>query len=271
MQPGKQREPLRQRLGEKVTVSAVAEPRTTWRDIAADLRAAITAGDYPPGGRLPSRSQLMDRYGVAPQTVVNAVNALRAEGLVIGLAGSGSYVRRHGPVMRLARTRLSRAERAAGRGTFTTDAHAGGWTGDVHVDIRTEPAGDEVATDLDLEPGAEVLVRDRVMFADDQPVQLATSYLPRELTAGTAIEHERTGPGGVYARLEEAGHALTHFEVSVRIGRAAEREAARLDVPIGTPLFHIRRTAHTASRPVEVNLITAVGDRYELYYELSAE
>lgn len=249
----------------------MSEPRTTWRDIARDLRAAIDRGDYAPGARLPSRSRLMQQYGVAPQTAVNAINALRAEGLVVGLIGSGWYVRRRRPVMRLARTRLSRAERAAGRGTFTTDAHTGGWAARVDVEIRVEPAHDEVAAALDLEPGAEVLVRDRVMFADDVAVQLATSYLPRDLTTGTAVELEDTGPGGVYARLEDAGLVLTHFVEAVRIGQAGEQEADLLDVPVGAPVYRIRRTAHTADRPVEINFITAVGERYELYYELTAE
>jgi len=213
----------------------------------------------------------MEQYGVAPQTVVNAINVLRAEGLVVGLTGSGCYVRRQRPVMRMARTRLSRAERAAGRGAFTTDAHAGGWSARVDVDIRTERADDEIAAALDLEPGADVLVRDRVMYADDQPVQLATSYLPRDLTTRTAIEQENTGPGGVYARLEDAGHALTHFQEAVRIGQASEHEAAQLDLPVGAAVYRIRRIARTATRPVEINLITAAGERYELYYEFPAE
>ncbi|GEL18662.1 GntR family transcriptional regulator [Pseudonocardia asaccharolytica] len=249
----------------------MAEARTTWRDIACDLRVAIARGDYVPGDRLPSRSRLTQRYGVAPQTVVNAINALRAEGLVVGVTGSGWYVRRYGPVMRMARTRLSRAERVAGRGAFHTDAHTGGWTARVEAEIRIEPACEEIAAALGLEPGAEVLVRDRVMFADDQAVQLATSSLPRDLTAGTLVEQEDTGPGGIYARLEEAGHVLTHFDETVRIGRATEHEADRLDVPVGAAVYRIRRITHTATRPVEINIITAVGERYELHYELPAE
>lgn len=247
------------------------EARTTWREIASDLRAALARGDYLPGAKLPSRSALVAQYAVAPQTVVNAINALRSEGLVVGLTGSGWYVRKHLPVMRLARSRLSRAERNAGRGAFTTDAHAGGWTARVKIEIRSEPASNEIAATLDLEPGTEVLVRDRVMAADDVPVQLATSYLPQDLTAGTAIEQNDTGPGGVYARLEDAGHRLDHFTVVVRIGHASEHEARQLDVPVGTTVYRIQRIAHTAVRPVEVNVITAVGERYELYYELSAE
>jgi GntR family transcriptional regulator len=249
----------------------MAEPRTTWRDIARDLRAAIERGEFGPGARLPSRSSLMRQYGVAPQTVVNAINSLRNEGLVIGLTGSGWYVRRQQPLLRSVRTRLSRAERAEGRGTFTSDAHDGAWTPRVEVEIRVEPASADVAGMLGVELGAEVLVRDRVMFADDRPVQLATSYLPRELTVGTPIDQEDTGPGGVYARLEDAGHALSRFTEAVRIGQASEWEAERLDVPVGAGVFRIRRTAHTAERPVEFNTITAVGDAFELIYELPAE
>lgn len=249
----------------------MSEPRTTWRDIASELRTAIERGDYAPGARLPSRSALMRQYGVAPQTVVNAINALRSEGLVVGLTGSGWYVRERGPVMRMARTRLSRSERAAGRGTFTTDAHDGGWAARVEVDIRVEPADAEVAEALGLASGAEVLVRDRAMFADDRPVQLAVSYLPRALAVGTPIEQEDTGPGGVYARLEDAGHVLSGFAEAVRIGQATEREAELLDVPIGSSVFRIRRVASAEAGPVEVNLITAPGERYELYYEFPAQ
>jgi GntR family transcriptional regulator len=248
----------------------MAESRTTWRDIARDLRAAIERGDYGPGARLPSRSTLMRQYGVAPQTVVNAINSLRNEGLVFGLTGSGWYVRPRQPLLRSARTRLSRAERAAGRGTFLSDAHAGDWSPRVEVEVRVEPASEDIATDLGIEPGTEVLVRDRVMSADDRPVQLAASYFPRELTTGTAIEEEDTGPGGVYARLEAGGHVLSHFTEAVRIGQASEREAERLDVPVGAAMFRIRRTAHSSERPVEVNIITAAGDTFELLYELPA-
>lgn len=247
------------------------EPRTTWRDIADDLRTAITAGQYAPGARLPSRAKLMERYGVAPQTVVNAIGALRNEGLVLGVTGSGWYVRAQRPVMRATRSRLSRSERAEGRGAFTTDAHSGGWTARSEAEVRVEAADDEVSGYLAIDPGAPVLVRDRVMFADDEPVQLAVSYLPREVTEGTAIEDDNPGPGGIYARLEDGGHALTRFEEAVRIGRASEHEAHQLSLSPGDPVFRLTRVASTAERPVEVNRIVLSGERFELYYDLPSE
>ena len=52
---------------------------------------------------------------------------------------------------------------------------------------------------------------------------------------------------------------------------SSEHEAAQLDLPVGAAVYRIRRIARTATRPVEINLITAAGERYELYYEFPAE
>ncbi len=60
-----------------------------WRRIAADLRAKITAGRWLPGDRLPTLQQLATQYGVARGTIRNAVDQLRADGLI---ANRGLYV-----------------------------------------------------------------------------------------------------------------------------------------------------------------------------------
>src|ERR1700742_4956695 len=157
-----------------------------WVQIADELRKEIARGEYQAGARLPSGSVLMARYGVARQTVQNAIDLLRAEGLVFGRSGAGWFVRERPAVQRLARNRLSRDERIAGRGTFATDAADGGWEPSVHVTVRSEPADERTATELRIAAGDEILVRERIMSADGQPVQLATSRLPRTLTVGSA-------------------------------------------------------------------------------------
>jgi len=154
---------------------------------------------------------------------------------------------------------------------FTTDAHTGGWTSRVEVEVRVEPAPDAVAEALKIQPGTEVLVRARVMYADDEPVQLATSYLPRDLTRGTPIEGKDTGPGGIYARLEEAGHHLDQFVEIVRTGLATETEATALGVAVGATFLRIHRTAHTTDHVVETNHLTAIADRFELEYRLPTD
>ena len=63
------------------------------------------------------------------------------------------------------------------------------------------------------------LVRRRRYLADGEPMELATSYVPWELAEGTPITEPNTGPGGIYARLEERGHRLKRFseEVTARM------------------------------------------------------
>lgn len=250
----------------------MANQPTASRRIADDLRESIRSGEYRAGHQLPSGSVLMARYNVARQTVQNAIDMLRTEGLVEGRSGAGWFVRDKPAVVRLARSRLSRDERAAGRGAFATDAAEGGWVAKVDTTIRREPADEETATQLHIQPGEEVTVRQRVMSADDQPIQLATSRLPRSITAGTAIERKNSGAGGIYARLEEAGYRLHHFVERVTSRLATAEEAAQLRIKPGSPVLAVTRTAYdTSGEPVEINDMVMVADRYELVYELPAD
>jgi DNA-binding GntR family transcriptional regulator len=67
-----------------------AEP--VWRQLAAILRARILAGQYPPGRVIPSEKQMEGEFGIARGTARKAVALLRSDGLVITVAGRGTYV-----------------------------------------------------------------------------------------------------------------------------------------------------------------------------------
>jgi DNA-binding GntR family transcriptional regulator len=64
-----------------------------YRRIADDLRADIESGKYPPGKQLPTKSELMQRYGVAVNTVERAIKELRDAGMVETAQGAGMFVR----------------------------------------------------------------------------------------------------------------------------------------------------------------------------------
>ena len=213
----------------------------------------------------------MAEYDVGDHTVAVALHRLRAEGLIYVAERAGWFVHRDRNIVRSTRNRLSRAERAEGRGTFSSDCHAAGLIPTVSTEVSTDTASDEVAGELGIEPGEDVLIRDRVMRGDDEVLQLATSYLPRRLTSGTQVEETDTGPGGIYARLEELGHQLTNYTETVAIGRASEHEARQMELTPGDPVYRIVRTAWSDEQPVEVNHITITGSRYQLSYELPAD
>lgn len=61
--------------------------------IAKDIEAAIRAGTYRPGGKLPSAARLAIRYRVHHITVGRAYGYLKDRGLIVGRRGSGTYVR----------------------------------------------------------------------------------------------------------------------------------------------------------------------------------
>jgi GntR family transcriptional regulator len=64
-----------------------------YRGIANDIEARIAAGEYPPGSKIPSYSQLADLYSVSISTAQRAVIVLRERGLVVGSQGRGVFVR----------------------------------------------------------------------------------------------------------------------------------------------------------------------------------
>lgn len=242
-----------------------------YRQVASTLRERITAGVYAPGESLPSERELVDTFEVSRPTIREALGLLRSEGLVIAEHGRGVFVRPPLSIQRLARSRLSRAARAENRGAFLADAEAGGWTPSSSVKVRFEHAADEVAAALEIDSGTEVTVRDRAMRADGLVVQLATSYIPRDLTRGTAIEQVETGTGGMHARLEEAGHTLVRFAERVGTRMPSPDEVSLMGLPDGVPILTVARVAYSTERPLEINYMRLAGDRYELDYEWAAE
>lgn len=63
-----------------------------YQQVAEQLAAAIAAGDYPPGTRLPAERKLAERFEVSRPTVREAIIALELAECVEVKGGSGVYV-----------------------------------------------------------------------------------------------------------------------------------------------------------------------------------
>lgn len=68
--------------------------RPCHEQVADDLRAAMAAGSFEPGSRLPSQRQLAEQFAVSRATIVSAFDLLRGEGLIEVRRSAGSWVRR---------------------------------------------------------------------------------------------------------------------------------------------------------------------------------
>ncbi len=245
-----------------------ASDRAVFRQIADQLRDAIERGRLKEGERLPSEAQLIDHYGVARMTVRNAIQLLQAEGLVVAEHGRGVFVRPRPPVRRLAADRFARRHREQGKAAFIAEAEQAGSRPDVDsITVREERPSADIAARLGTT--RKVLARHRRYLLDGRPVERATSYIPLDIARDTPIADPNPGPGGIYARLEEAGHRLDHFDEEVRARMPAPHEAKALLLAPGVPVFHLIRTAYDGDdRPVEVCDTVMAADAYVLAYRL---
>ncbi len=69
------------------------DPRPPYLQVAARLRAAILTKRIAPGEKMPSGAEMAATYGVARQTIQQALRILRDEGLIVSRQGSGTFVK----------------------------------------------------------------------------------------------------------------------------------------------------------------------------------
>jgi GntR family transcriptional regulator len=250
--------------------------RSHYRRVTDELRDAIERGVYPPGSLLPGEHEIGAAHGVSRATVQNAIKVLRGEGLVHPRrgragAGGGTYVRAIPQIRRRAVTRYRQGAREANaaRGAFDTEIRSQGMVPRSDVLVAVVDAPERVA---ELLGTRQVVRRERRMYADDIPVQLAPSYIPASIAEGTVLEQADTGPGGMLSRLAELGYPQSRFTESVRVRRATRDEQEFLDLADDAPVMEIWHTGWTAAGlPVEVTVHAVPAYGWVLDYEWDDE
>ena len=241
-----------------------------YAQIAADLRSQIRSGRLRDGDRLPGENALMHQYGVARMTARQALATLRYEGLAVSRKGSGVYVRLFKPIRRHGSKRLARSLWGAGGNIWGAGFEDRAVIVD-RITIDRIEADQELADQFGIAEGSTLLRRSRRYVVDDRPVQQATSFLILDLVEGTQIVERDTGPGGVFARLSELGHAPADFSEMLTARMPVPEEVAALELPPGTPVLAITRLALTAEgRVVEVTRMLLDASCHVLSYDFSA-
>jgi GntR family transcriptional regulator len=246
-----------------------ASDRAVYRQIADQLRASIESRELPPGARLPSESELVVKHGVSRVTARRALAVLVTDGLVNAEHGRGWFVRRQPPVRRLSSDRFAR--RGEGKAAFTVDMEANERAFSVDVlYVGKGPVPPDAASRLSLAAGTDVAVRRRRYLAEGQPIEYATSYIPLDIAGGTPILEPNSGPGGIYARMEDQGFVFERYEEEVTARMPTEEETRALALPAASPVLHLVRTAVASGRKVEVCDTVMDAAAFVLFYTLPA-
>jgi GntR family transcriptional regulator len=232
-----------------------ASGRPAYLQVADALREQINAGRYPPGSQLPTERDLMQTWEVSDKTIKAALAQLRAEGRVISYQGRGVFVREQ-----VVRRKLGAD--ASWRGILDrfgkTDASA--------ITVRREPCPDDIAEALNLEAGAIVTVRDRLLRAEGEPPDMISiSWHPDWLVEQIPALADPT-TGGMKGMHEALGLRLWFFDwVSSRTPTQEERE--RLDLGPGDAVTVQRGVTYDQDRrPLYAILHIAAGHRIEFSY-----
>jgi DNA-binding GntR family transcriptional regulator len=241
-----------------------------------DLRHRISSGLLEPGARVPSRNAIIARYGVGETAAKHALAVLAAEGLIEARPGSGSYVR-HAPVTRyLEHGRLGHPGSPFGlagpvpAGAVPAADGAGPRLTREHEAGRVPPP-QAVARRLGLRPGSLTMRTRYLLCAGGAAVQLALSWEPVSLTAGTPVAVPEDGPlagRGVIERMKAIGITVDQVTEDISVRPALRAEAAVLGLAPGAPVLLVERSHLAGGRAVETADIVVAADGHRLRYRI---
>ena len=194
------------------------------------LRERIRLGVYPPGGKLPSESELSQEFDVSRATIRTVLARMAAEGLILRKQGDGTYVNEH---IRDVNTHLG------GLWEFSRLIENSGYQPSINsLSITQRASTEHEAHLLDIQPGDEVLSLKRLFFADEDPVILATNVIPYARIDPTAGEPD--GRLRIHEFIQRYCHRKIAYAVSdVRAGMADNDISDILNWQPGSPLLKI--------------------------------
>jgi DNA-binding GntR family transcriptional regulator len=114
-----------------------------------------------------------------------------------------------------------------------------------------------------------LIVTRYLLVADGKPVQLATSYEPATLTAGSQIaipEQGRLAGRGVVERLRSIGVIVDEMTEEISVRPSYRAEAMALGLPPAALVLVVERAHHASGRAVEFSEVVIPADGVRLRY-----
>lgn len=224
-------------------------PIPLYLQIEEELRGMVQSGELGPLARVPSESDLSERFHVSRMTARKALDRLVADGVMFRRAGKGTFVGQpkiaHGPSQLLS---FSAAMDAQGVRHSTKVLEAG-----------MVPAPSTIARDLRLAPGAQVVFVRRVRFVEGEPAAIHMSYLPGRFAA--ILQGDLAG--SLTSLMVGAGARVTYTNDTIESVLATGDVARLLHLPAGSPLVFISGVAYSQElEPLRHSEALYRGDRF---------
>ncbi len=201
------------------------------RYYALKVRLLELIAELGEGAALPTERELSERYDVSRASVRQAVADLVLDGRLRRRQGSGTFVAGPKLVQRLALVSYTEGLRQQG-----VDP------GRALITLEHLPADENLARELHIEPGAEVVHLERVLLADGERVGLESTFLVSARFPDLLDVFEPAG--SLYACLrDELGVVFAGAEERVETVLATPREALLVGTPPGLPMLLLHRVS----------------------------
>jgi len=207
------------------------------------LLRRVSSGEWPPGGRIPTESELCELYGVSRVTVRQSLARLVQRGL-------------------LTRSRVTASARSVS--SFSTELNGLGMKpGARLLGIDRVHASEEVAAAMNRDPGTELFRLRRLRTADGQPIAVQTSLLVAEMFPG--LDGKVSDNSSLYELLgSDYGVSPVEAMEVFRVAGIPRDLAPLLEVARGSHAFHVVRVSFAGPAAFEHTTSFIRGDRYEI-------
>lgn len=216
------------------------------------VQAKIDSGQWPEGHRVPSETELADRFGAARMTVHGALRSLASEGLLVRRPGAGTRVAARTPRATMMEVR-----------NIVDEIGERGHRHEARVEsLRSEACDLTIATELGIPTGSSVHHSVIVHFENGRPLQIEDRYvLPAFAQEYLELDFTRTTP---YEYLMSQG-PLDEVEhvIEALIPDGATR--ALLAMEAGEPVLLVRRRSWSGGIVVSSARLIHPGSRYSLF------
>ena len=231
-----------------------------YEQLKTSIKEKIQEKVYRPGERVPSELELEAEYKVSRITVRRAVKELCDEGILVRRQGKGTFV--------LDTADYRRLDREAGTGVHDSMAIIGRTARAEILEKTIIKPKAAYARDLHIDPLDDVIYLKRLMFVDDIPMMIDTSYLPVKRFPG--MYDKLVGDVALFRLIQqEYGVKLERYYKVLKVQKASKEMSRYLNCKVGDPMFDLFKITYDANQ-VPQNISISIMKGENTYYVLSS-
>lgn len=224
-----------------------------YRNLYQTIKNDIEKGVYSAGSFIPTEPELEQLFGVSRTTVRKAMKLLADEQLVEIKQGRGTMVLdSKTPQSFNGVTSVTESLRKRGYKVATKSRY---------IDTILPP--EEIAEQLELSPGEQVVRIQRVQTADGIPVCIMVNHIPQRLVPGLDNSSDFVG---LYSYLEEEyGFEICSTSDTIFAAACDFSESQILDVQTGSPILIVERVCYGRDKkPLCVDKVRVLANKYKV-------